>query len=75
MDKPAYCIEVPLEQAYRLHTHGPTILVSAADQDDKDVMAAAWNMPLDFTPPKLTVVLDKISWTRKLLESSGMFVV
>lgn len=75
MNKPAYCVEVPLDQAYRLHTHGPTILVSAADGSDRDVMAAAWNMPLDFTPPKLTVVLDKGSWTRKLLESSGTFVV
>lgn len=75
MNKPEYCVEVPLDIAYRLHTHGPTVLVSAANGDDRDVMAAAWNMPLDFSPPKLTVVLDKISWTRALLEQSGTFVV
>lgn len=75
MNLPAYCIEVPLDQAYRLHNHGPTVLVSAAYQGERDVMAAAWNMPLDFAPPKLTVVLDKSSYTRALIEKSGTFVL
>ena len=46
-------IAVPLEKAYRLHNHGPTVLVSAAHDGHVNVMAAAWNMPLDFTPPKV----------------------
>lgn len=38
---------VPLEKAYRLINHGPTVLVSAQDQQDTDVMAAAWACALE----------------------------
>ncbi|EOS96455.1 hypothetical protein ETR_02719 [Erwinia tracheiphila PSU-1] len=38
-------------------------------------MAAAWASGLDFSPPKLTMVIDKISKTRQLVEASGMFVI
>ncbi|RMX05066.1 flavin reductase family protein [Corticibacter populi] len=64
---------VPLEKAYRLLNHGPTVLVSAAHGDRRDIMAAAWAMPLDFQPGKVAVVLDKSTWTRTLLEASGFF--
>ncbi|WP_462381859.1 flavin reductase family protein [Pseudomonas sp. Marseille-QA0892] len=66
---------VPLDKAYRLVNHGPTILVSARHGGDENVMAAAWACGLDFAPPKLTVVIDKIAHTRKLVEGSGRFVV
>lgn len=66
---------VPLEKAYRLLNHGPTVLVSARHGDEEDVMAAAWATGLDFTPAKLTVVLDKIAKTRQLVEASGHFVI
>jgi len=46
-------------KAYRLINHGPTVLVSARHAGEDDVMAAAWACALDFSPPKLTVVLDK----------------
>jgi flavin reductase (DIM6/NTAB) family NADH-FMN oxidoreductase RutF len=38
-------------------------------------MAAAWSMPLDFTPPKVAVVLDKQTFTRELLLASDRFVL
>ena len=38
-------------------------------------MAAAWACALDYDPPKLTVVLDKIAKTRTLIEQSGTFVI
>ncbi len=44
---------VPLAKAYRLLNHGPTVLVSAAHGGQRNIMAAAWAMPLDFEPPKL----------------------
>lgn len=66
---------VPLAKAYRLLNHGPTVLVSAAHGGQRNIMAAAWAMPLDFEPPKVAVVLDKSTWTRQLLEASGTFVV
>ena len=55
---------VELSQAYRLLNHGPTVLVSAAHGGRRNVMAAAWSMPLDFAPPKVAVVLDKSTFTR-----------
>lgn len=66
---------VPLEKVTRLLNHGPTVLVSARHAGVDNVMAAAWCCALDFTPPKLTVVLDKSSRTRALVEQSGRLVV
>ncbi|WP_017906510.1 flavin reductase family protein [Pseudomonas asplenii] len=71
----AHRLAVPLSKAYRLLNHGPTVLVSAAHDGQRNIMAAAWAMPLDFEPPKVAVVLDKSTWTRRLLEASGTFVL
>ncbi|ACO73731.1 flavin reductase family protein [Laribacter hongkongensis] len=72
---PPHLAPVPLDKAYRLINHGPTVLVSARHQGVDDVMTAAWACALDFAPPRLTVVVDKSSYTRTLLEGSGRFVV
>ena len=72
---PPHVTAVPLEKATRLMNHGPTVLVSSAHEGAVNVMAAAWSMPLDFTPPKVTVVLDKATRTRELVEASGMFAL
>ena len=66
---------VPLDRCTRLLNHGPTVLVSAEHEGRRNVMAAAWSMPLDFTPPKVSVVLDKQTFTRTLIEASGTFVL
>ena len=66
---------VDLNKAYRLINHGPTVLVSARHGGVNNVMAAAWTCALDFSPPKLTVVLDKATRTRKLIEQSQQFVI
>ncbi|MGF6272309.1 flavin reductase (DIM6/NTAB) family NADH-FMN oxidoreductase RutF [Massilia sp. UYP11] len=68
-------LPVPLDKAYRLMNHGPTVLVSARDGDAINVMAAAWSMPLDFDPPKVAVVLDKSTLTRRMVEASGEFAL
>lgn len=72
---PEHIAAVPLDKAYRLLNHGPTILVSARHAGVQNVMAAAWACALDFAPPKLTVVLDKSVKTRELVENSGVFVI
>jgi flavin reductase (DIM6/NTAB) family NADH-FMN oxidoreductase RutF len=72
---PEHCISVPLDKAYRLLNHGPTVLVSSAFGGRSNVMAAAWSMPLDFSPPKVTVVIDKATLTRQLVESSGVLAL
>jgi flavin reductase (DIM6/NTAB) family NADH-FMN oxidoreductase RutF len=66
---------VLLTQAYRLLNHGPTVLVSTAYGNQKNVMAAAWNMPLDFNPTKIAIVIDKNTYTRELIEASGHFAI
>ena len=66
---------VVLEQAYRLLNIGPTVLVSARAQGVSNVMAASWVCALDFAPPKVTVVLDKSTRTRALIEQSGEFIL
>ena len=66
---------VPLAKAYRLLNHGPTVLVSAAHAGRRNLMAAAWAMPLDFEPPKVAVVLDKSTYTRTLIEAAGHFAL
>ena len=66
---------VPLPKAYLLLNHGPTVLVSSAHGGRRNVMAAAWNMALDFDPPKVAVVIDKATLTRELVEASGEFVL
>lgn len=68
-------IPVELEKAYRLMNHGPVVLVTSAHTGRRNVMAAAWAMPLDFSPPKVAVVVDARSYTRGLIESSGEFAL
>jgi flavin reductase (DIM6/NTAB) family NADH-FMN oxidoreductase RutF len=70
-----HILPVDLAKAYRLLNHGPTVLVSAHYAGVDNVMAAAWACALDFSPPKLTVVLDKATATRGLIEKSGEFVI
>lgn len=66
---------VDLEKSFRLLNHGPTVLVSAQHEGVENVMATAWCCTLDFMPAKLTVVLDKSTFTRELIEKSGAFAI
>lgn len=68
-------ISVEIGKAYRLLNHGPTALVSTAHHNQRNVMAAAWNMPLDFNPPKIAIVIDRNTYTRALIEASGSFAI
>jgi flavin reductase (DIM6/NTAB) family NADH-FMN oxidoreductase RutF len=61
--------------SYRLINHGPTVLVTSAHDEQRNIMAAAWNMPLDFDPPKIAIVIDKNTYTRELIETSGSFAI
>ena len=66
---------LPLEQAYKVLNHGPVTLVTTAHAGQRNVMAAAWAMPLDFSPPKVAVVIDRNTYSRQLLEAAGSFVL
>lgn len=72
----AQCMEsIELAKSYLLLNHGPVTLVSSAHGDRRNVMAASWAMPLDFSPPKVAVVIDGRAYTRALVEASGEFVL
>lgn len=66
---------VDLAKAYRLLNHGPVTLVSSALRGQRNLMAASWAMPLDFDPPKVAVVIDRNTYTRELIEGSGLFAL
>jgi len=66
---------VDLAKAYRLINHGPATLVSARHDGTENVMAASWVCGLEFEPARLTVVLDKGAFTRRLIEQSRSFVI
>ena len=67
--------DVELSKANRLINHGPTVLVSSAHGGRRNVMAAAWSMPVEFTPPRVAVVIDKSTFTRELVLASGRFAL
>ena len=64
---------VPLAKSYLLLNHGPVTLVGSAAGERRNVMAAAWAMPLDFDPPKVLLVVDGNTLTRELIAASGEF--
>lgn len=66
---------VDLAHASRLINHGPTVLVTSAHGGRRNVMAAAWSMPVEFTPPRIAIVIDKSTYTRELVLASGSFAV
>jgi flavin reductase (DIM6/NTAB) family NADH-FMN oxidoreductase RutF len=66
---------VALAHASRLINHGPTVLVTSAAGGRTNVMAAAWSMPVEFTPPRIAIVIDKHTFTRELVVASGAFGV
>jgi flavin reductase (DIM6/NTAB) family NADH-FMN oxidoreductase RutF len=66
---------VALEHASRLLNHGPTVLITSAHGGHRNVMAAAWSMPVEFTPPRIAVVIDKKTFTRELVTAAGAFAL
>ena len=66
---------VALAHACRLVNHGPTVLVTTAHGGRRNVMAAAWSMPVEFTPPRIAVVVDKSTFTRDLLLGAERFAL
>ena len=60
---------IELKHASRLLNHGPTILITSRDEhtERRNVMAAAWSMPVEFEPPRVAIVVDKTAWSRDLI--------
>lgn len=64
---------VDLAHCTRLLNHGPVTIITSQHEGRANVMAASWAMPLDFSPPKVVVVIDNNTLTRRLIEASGVF--
>mgnify|MGYP006301325863 CR=1 FL=1 len=62
---------VELSHASRLLNHGPTVIVSIVFEGRRNLMAAAWSMPVEFTPPRIAVVIDKSTYTREQIAKTG----
>ena len=71
----SYFRPVSLDHASRLLNHGPTVLITSRDEsiDSRHVMAAAWSMPVEFSPARIAFAVDKSAWLRALLALRGMF--
>ena len=75
MPETNHFLPVAFEHASRLINHGPTVLITSSDGTRRNVMAAAWSMPVEFTPPRVAVVIDKNTFTRELISASGTFAL
>jgi flavin reductase (DIM6/NTAB) family NADH-FMN oxidoreductase RutF len=69
----SHFLPVELKHASRLINHGPTVLVTSLHEGRRNIMAAAWSMPVEFTPPRIAIVIDKKTLTRELISASGAF--
>ena len=74
-DAAAHRRPVDLAHASRLVSHGPTVLVTSAHGGVRNLMAAAWSMPVEFEPPRIAVVIDKRTFTAELVQASGRLAI
>jgi flavin reductase (DIM6/NTAB) family NADH-FMN oxidoreductase RutF len=66
---------VELSHASRLVNHGPTVLISTVHQGRRNLMAAAWSMPVEFSPPRIAVVIDKNTFTCEQVHATGQLAL
>src|SRR5688572_25579367 len=66
-------VSIPLKDSYKLFNHGPVSIITSAHGNKRNIMAASWTMPVDFSPARVAVVIDKNTYTRELVEASGEF--
>lgn len=53
----------------------PTTLIISRQIGKQNIIAVAWVAPQDFDPPKITIVIDKNTYTRERVEASGGFAI
>lgn len=68
-------VKIPLDKAYRLLNFGPTVLVSSQSDGKPNLMPVAWNMPIDFDPPKVAICIGDHSYTFKIIKKTKEFVI
>ena len=68
-------IKIPLSKANRLINHGPTILVTSFYKGRPNVCTIAWNMPVDFDPPKVACVIGEDNYSFECIKKTKEFVI
>ena len=68
-------LSVALPHASRLINHGPTVLITSRHGGRRNVMAAAWSMPVEFTPPRLALVVDKKTVSARFIAATDVLGV
>ena len=67
--------DLPLAKVYRLVQSGPTILLSTAHRDQRNVMPLSWHMMVEFEPPRIAVILSEEHYSFELLRKSKECVI
>lgn len=62
-------------RAARLLNVGPVVIISARYQGIVNCMPLAWICPMSYQPATLSVVMNRESYTRSLVEKSGYMMV
>lgn len=66
----------PLAKAYQLLGPGPVILVTTVDKAGRpNIMALAWQTPMDFAPPLVGIVMGEQSLSFKNLKATRECVI
>ena len=68
-------VKIPLTKAHGLINHGPVVLVTSFYKGRPNVQTVAWNMPLDFDPARVAVVIGRDNYSYKCILSTGQFVL
>lgn len=68
-------VQVDIRHSYKLFNHGPVSIVTSAFGGKQNIMSASWTMPVDFSPARVAVVIDKNTLTRELVDASGEFAL
>lgn len=68
-------VEIPTDKANRLINSGPAILVSSKFTGTKNIMTAAWCMPVSKNPPMLAVAIGPGRYSHDLIMQSKEFAV
>lgn len=67
--------KIPLNKTNRLLNHGPLIMVSSFYKGRPNVCTVAWNMPVDFDPPKVACVIGEDNYTFECVKKTKEFVI
>lgn len=68
-------VKIPLDKAYGLLNHGPVVLVSSFYKGRPNVQTVAWNMPLDFAPPLVALVIGRDNYSYECILATSEFVI